>query len=168
VAPFDLDYPGLLSDLGVRATFVGTWAYVGSSARKYGWKLHLTATHASFERLLRGAVPILRDRAPFKVIAAHLAALNEGLFGRTQVGKVVTVYPHDDESAVDLAQLLGALDVEGPAVITDLHLGGAVYARYGAFSPDVVEDLFGQRFSLLSADVLDTYQVPFRPPSGVK
>lgn len=75
-------------------------------------------------------------KAPRSLI--EIGKLNSGLsYGYSQIGKVVTVYPCDDDEAVFLAQRLHELtkDLAAPAVPFDLRFGdrGNVYYRHGAF-----------------------------------
>jgi hypothetical protein len=138
----------------VRALVPGDWRVDGGPAEPWlrvnppgsrcgplqGWKLHLTASNASAGELLELATPVLvAARTPFKVAATplHLATLNEGGAGASQIGKFVTVYPVDAASAVALAR---ALDdhlghLTGPNVPSDrpLRPGGVVWYRFGGF-----------------------------------
>src|ERR1700738_877760 len=71
--------------------------------RKQGWKLHVSATVKSAEDVLLAVLPVLLSaKVTFKVALspAHLADLNDGRGGLSQVGKFVTVYPRNDISAV--------------------------------------------------------------------
>lgn len=106
-----------------------------------GWKLHLSASIASWETVLRQALPILlTETASFKVVASieWLRELNNGLAGYSQIGKFVTVYPNDDEQAVRLAVALDTVTrgLRGPDVPSDRRLapGSLVYYRYGGFT----------------------------------
>jgi hypothetical protein len=162
-APFDLDYDCLFRASGLVPTYRGPWAYFGDTSRKSGWKLHISATHATFAALLAAAATRLAGRTAFKAIRSthHLTALNEGLLGATQVGKAFTIYPGDDAEAISIAAEFEQFEDVGPRIITDLHVGGPVHARYGVFSPDVASDLFGQSMAFLEGGTVDRYSVPF-------
>ncbi|HXT37144.1 MAG TPA: class IV lanthionine synthetase LanL [Chloroflexota bacterium] len=123
-----------------------------------GWKLHVSAGLYSAETVMRQSIPeILREGAHFKVVASsrRLAALNQGEFGPTQVGKFITIYPCDDAQALRLALALdeATRGLRGPEVPTDraLRAGSLVQYRYGAFgsrlmqlpSGEVVPAIFG-------------------------
>ena len=105
-----------------------------------GWKLHLSSFPEDYLELLGRALPVIAEfPTPAKLVGSVGAAerLCAGLFGRSQVGKLVTIYPADGEAAVRLS---GQLDratrgLAGPPVITDRRLtqGSAVFYRYGAF-----------------------------------
>ena len=92
-----------------------------------GWKLHVSATALSAVEVLEAALDVLlADGARFKVLNSIklLNALNSGLFGISQIGKFVTVYPSDDSHAVRLAVDLDAVTRgrRGPRVPTDRAL----------------------------------------------
>ncbi len=104
-----------------------------------GWKLHVSATPDSAVPVLEAALDVLLARgARFKVVQTLglLAAMNGGVFGNSQIGKFVTVYPSDDAHAVRLAVDLDAATRghRGPRVPTDrvLRPGSLVHYRYGA------------------------------------
>ena len=83
---------------------------------------------------------------PFKVALSPLvvALLDEGGLGDSQIGKVATIYPPDDEAfAALVADLRGHEEIVGPPVPDDVWLGGPVFARYGAFDGIVGQDLLG-------------------------
>ena len=104
-----------------------------------GWKLHVSATALSAVEVLEAALDVLlADGARFKVLNSIklLNALNSGLFGISQIGKFVTIYPSDDSQAVRLAVDLDAVTRgrRGPRVPTDraLRPGSLVHYRYGS------------------------------------
>ncbi|HTV50579.1 MAG TPA: lanthionine synthetase LanC family protein, partial [Steroidobacteraceae bacterium] len=126
--------------------------------------------------LLGRVLPCLaQHRAAFKLAADRdkIVQLSSGNFGDTQIGKVITVYPRSDTQAVTLALELieRTHGIDGPRIATDLHLGAAVYARYGAFLPRIVHDRFGEPEELIPDGsgnwVPDLRAVPFRCPAGI-
>lgn len=110
---------------------------------RQGWKLHVSATPTSAPHVLQRVLPILLAAGvEFKLSKsiASLAVLNEGLPGqRSQVGKFITVYPVNDQQAVDLAQQLhqATIGLAGPAIPSDQALvpRSLVHYRYGGFAP---------------------------------
>jgi serine/threonine protein kinase len=119
-----------------------SWTFVTPDvpARDQGWKLHVSATLASAEEVLRRAVPLLiAAEAPFKVAssAADLASLNSNHCPRPSSGKFITVYPRNDDQAVALMASLDRVteDLPGPVILSDrpYRQGGLVHYRYGAF-----------------------------------
>lgn len=104
-----------------------------------GWKLHVSATALSAVEVLEAVLDVLlADGARFKVLGSIklLCALNSGLFGISQIGKFVTVYPSDDSHAVRLAIDLDAVTRghRGPRIPTDraLRPNSLVHYRYGS------------------------------------
>jgi serine/threonine protein kinase len=96
--------------------------------------------------------------------------LNEGGLGATQVGKFMTIYPASANEAVgiahELVRITEAKCLSGPSIVTDLHIGGAVYARYGTFNPEMLRNRLGM-FVGLDGEEIGRYTVPFTPPDGV-
>lgn len=116
-----------------------------------GWKLHVSASVASAEEVLRRAVPVLlEEAATFKTAASFemLDILNQGFGGETQVGKFITVYPVDDAQAVRLAVALdeATRGLRGPSIPSDrvLRAGSLVYYRYGSFGDRYVQTPLGE------------------------
>lgn len=110
-----------------------------------GWKLHISASPSSACAVLRGVLPILFARPiVFKMAASlkRLKFLNQGGAGRSQIGKFITVYPRNDQEALDLAVLLdeATKGLSGPSIPSDhaLHPGSLIYYRYGGFSNRLV------------------------------
>ena len=146
-----------------------------SNLSEQGWKLHVSATIASAEQVLRLSLPVLvAENASFKAARsiAELHALNEGRSGISQIGKFITVYPNDDAQAVRLAAALDeALQgIPHPDVPSDLRLkpDSAVYYRFGSFGDRHIQTSTGQVFSAVAAPdgslVPDKRSVPYRAP----
>ena len=118
-----------------------------------GWKLHVSATILNAGRVLQKVGLALAGRGiQFKAPSSlrDVMALNAGLDGAyTQVGKVITVYPHTPEQAVELARRLHNLTsrMAAPQVPFDLRYGPSsnVYYRFGAFAPLEIEHANGTR-----------------------
>ena len=132
------------------------WRYSRLLAKddpEQGWKLHLTATVLSANRVLSRIAPLLHQRAVlFKapVSLQELGKLNSGTYyGFSQVGKCLTIYPKSPAEAVELAkrldQLVGRLP--GPAVPYDRQLRrhSSVYYRFGGFNPLNLKQRDGSR-----------------------
>lgn len=91
--------------------------------------------------MLERIAPLLKaGDTLFKAPASleELSRINSGLvYGYSQVGKVITVYPQNDGEAVQLAHRLNELTVgmAAPAIPFDRQFqpGSCVYYRYGAF-----------------------------------
>lgn len=111
----------------------GTWC-------QQGWKIHVSATATNANVILARVLPLLRDAGVrFKVISSleRLLELNGGVHGASQVGKFITLYPSDDEQAVEIAAALDRVvdGLQGPVVPSDRQLrpDSLVYYRYGGF-----------------------------------
>ncbi|WP_044247230.1 lanthionine synthetase LanC family protein [Chondromyces apiculatus] len=143
----------------------------GNATPEQGWKLHLSATVASAEEILRRALPVLlAEEAVFKVAGslATLTALNQGDSGLAQVGKFVTVYPRDDDQAVRLAARLDEVTrgLPGPAIPSDraLRPGSRVFYRYGSYGQRALQLPTGELVPAMKAP--DGQLVPDRRPTA--
>jgi hypothetical protein len=150
-AELDLDEPiqAVVAELlaawpGHRISLDQSWIHIAAPAsqgREQGWKLHVSATPLSAPEVLRRAAPLLLEAAVgFKAARTtlQLGLLNQGHSGaRSQVGKFLTIYPRDDEQAVELARALDAATagLDGPAIPSDqpLRPGSLVHYRFGGF-----------------------------------
>ncbi|HZC53019.1 MAG TPA: lanthionine synthetase LanC family protein, partial [Mycobacterium sp.] len=146
-----------------------------------GWKLHVSANEQSAIDVLTAAVPILvRYRTAFKVVASlrQLHELNHGEAGQAQVGKFVTAYPVDDDTACRLAADLDAATtgLSGPRVPSDrpVRRGGVVHYRYGSFGGCYLQTKLGETVPAIVgpagemvADRRETYYLepPGTPPN---
>ncbi|HEU5237535.1 MAG TPA: phosphotransferase [Pyrinomonadaceae bacterium] len=126
------------------------WRYSRTSAAgdlDQGWKLHISATILNAPQILKSIAPLLvKYGVQFKAARSlnDVMSLNSGsLDTYSQVGKIVTVYPRNDDEAVHLAKCLHkrTYRFRAPAVPFDLRFGdtGNVYYRYGAFKKIEIE-----------------------------
>ncbi|MFI5491761.1 class III lanthionine synthetase LanKC [Actinoplanes sp. NPDC051859] len=107
-----------------------------------GWKLHVSTTSEHSVRVLRAALPILRDTGTlFKFLLDPTAVdyTNGKLGARTASGKFLTVYPDTDDSFRTVGAALAEALAEyggGPYILSDRRWPGstAVYYRYGGFT----------------------------------
>jgi class IV lanthipeptide synthase len=116
-----------------------------------GWKLHVSATILSANKILARIAPCLSAsgvlfKAPRTL--EELVKLNCGLhYGFSQVGKFVTVYPRSADEAVSLARTLHRLTCRRPAppVPYDRRFrpSSPVFYRYGAFDSLQIENADG-------------------------
>ena len=130
------------------------WRY-GNTALKdeivQGWKLHISATILNANDVLKAVAPVLNElQVPFKapVSMNELMKINAGIYyGYSQVGKFITVYPHEQSKVVELANNLyqRTLPFSSPHVPFDggFMPNGSVYYRYGAFRNSFAVDSEG-------------------------
>jgi len=105
----------------------------------FGIKLHISANAYNSAMVATEVIPrLLRRQCAFKCLATTSMVLrqNNGLYGHTQIGKFITVYPEMTHSELlSLARELAEAtkDVHAPDVPTDYRLFdyGSVYYRYG-------------------------------------
>jgi hypothetical protein len=122
-----------------------------------GWKLHIAATILTAGETLERVAPELQKRgilykAP--VSLEELGNLNSGLvYGYSQVGKFITIYPREGEDIASLAETLHRLTegIPAPAVPYDTQYrpGSNVYYRYGAFTLNEIEDETGKKIAVI-------------------
>ncbi|MBB2910866.1 tRNA A-37 threonylcarbamoyl transferase component Bud32 [Streptosporangium becharense] len=146
---------------GWRLTVGSPWTYAtpaGPATRAQGWKLHISATPLSAPLVLARAVRVLgHRRCPFKYATTvdELARLVGRNQNRGSVGKFITVYPPDDEAAVEIAEALyrATYGLPGPPILSDraYRPGGLVHYRFGVFSVPGVLDNDGYYASRLVA-----------------
>ena len=115
-----------------------------------GWKIHVAAcldnAEDMIDRVWRYCVP---RAVSFKFLCGRTAVLmrNAKYSPRHSSGKVITIYPRDEEAfELICAELDAALDgAPGPYILSDLRYGaGPLYVRYGAFSQRFCTDSRGR------------------------
>lgn len=109
-------------------------------APEQGWKIHISCAAVDAPRMIRNVgSALLQHRSPFKFPndIGGIVRLNSGAAGETQIGKIITVYPENEDALCGIAETVGRVwpDRRGPHVASDvaLNVGGRVSARYGAF-----------------------------------
>jgi len=170
------DYSAILDRYELDYTHVEYYRQVGEIGQVQGWILHLSVVWAQVAALADKVIPVLLENAvPFKMVKDKdtVYSLLNGEFGASQVGKVISIYPASAGKAFALANQLISLTTEfrGPAVLTDIHLGGAVYTRYGSHNPVIGQDSAGRKVKLIydaqGQLVPDMQRIPFVMPNGV-
>lgn len=122
------------------------WNFDGPLVRvSQGWKLYVSATLNSFLETLEAVRPIFKEYGvSYKYISSDkmLRKQNAGLYGYSQVGKLIVAYL-DPERPIEplltrLKQGLDAFRGTAPVVPFAQELGGGLplFYRYGAFSGD--------------------------------
>jgi len=113
-----------------------------------GWKLHIAATILTAERVLAKVAPALGDaNVLYKVPSSlhELDELNRGLlYGYSQVGKFITIYPSSTRDALVLAEKLHELTrgFAAPGIPFDgrYRSDSCVYYRYGGFKTIIADE----------------------------
>ncbi|KMP77365.1 hypothetical protein TU62_04665 [Bacillus cereus] len=176
VKPMHKSYLSILENFNLKPNLRYPWASIGYTNQVQGWKLHLSTIETEAMSLLQLVIPFLRDsKVNFKIAQNEkfLGLLNEGAFGSKQVGKFMTIYPHSDSEAKQLAEGLVKITsgFHGPIIPTDLRLGDIVYTRYGGINPIITRDRLGQTFQSIYAPDgtlrIDSYDVPFKSPADI-
>ncbi|WP_086576560.1 class III lanthionine synthetase LanKC [Streptosporangium minutum] len=106
-----------------------------------GWKIHVSATDADAATVCDLVVDFCVSRnIAVKFLRSKMAMrlLNNKYADRGSSGKLITLYPADEEQLSEvLPELAGILrDFTGPYILSDLRYEDSpVYVRYGAFQP---------------------------------
>ncbi|MEV6329054.1 class III lanthionine synthetase LanKC [Streptomyces sp. NPDC051909] len=117
-----------------------------------GWKIHVSANHRNVREVAATVIGYLTAHGHDFKIALDLnifEMLNSKGMSRGSGGKLVTVYPRDEERfrrcLADLARLLEG--AEGPYILSDLRYreSKALYFRYGQFLDTHTVDVLGRR-----------------------
>lgn len=170
------DYSTILKRFELDYKHVEHHLLIGEIVQVQGWILHISVIKSQISKLLNTIIPeLIANQVPFKIVKDKETArsLLDGEFGQSQVGKVVSIYPGSIEHGISLVKLLLPLTAafKGPQVLTDIHLGGVIYTRYGSFSPIIRSDAAGKRGKFIYDSqnqlTLDTYNIPFILPSGI-
>lgn len=113
---------------------------------RQGFKLHVSGTMSNALTTFRLAVPhLLSKRVSFKCVPSlvEIERMNRGVYGLSQIGKLITVYPRSDREAIEVAQqLLKLLNGQsGPSIPSDRQISpeAPVFYRYGVMAPGADE-----------------------------
>ncbi|WP_449433232.1 class III lanthionine synthetase LanKC N-terminal domain-containing protein [Pseudomonas putida] len=126
-----------------------------------GWKIHVSTCAAQARACLAVLTPLLaRLQIPFKLPRriSDIVFINSGDAGIEQLGKIITLYPHNEQQArAALLQLDRCWPVsDGPQVVSDLHVrpGSAVSFRFGVFHAgiEIIGSTGVHEFALRLAD----------------
>ncbi|MFI0424838.1 class III lanthionine synthetase LanKC [Spongiactinospora sp. 9N601] len=106
---------------------------------RQGWKIHVSASKANVERVLLRVLRYCFSRGiALKAVPGPVEwrNRNDKYADRAGSGKLVTIYPSDEEQFAVVLEGLGSLltGEEGPYILSDVRWGdGPLYVRYGAF-----------------------------------
>ncbi|MFI7131772.1 class III lanthionine synthetase LanKC [Nonomuraea sp. NPDC050153] len=142
----DADFPLLREPMpaGWSTALTDTWCYFAPGNEPplpaQGWKIHVSARVEDAEQAIAAVwdycVP---RRIAFKFLrgAPVLVMVNSKAASRASSGKLITVYPRDEDQLELVLKELDELlrDVEGPYILSDLRYGaGPLFVRYGGFA----------------------------------
>jgi serine/threonine protein kinase len=165
------DYGELLQYFGLKSKKVEYYFQVGEIEKTQGWILHLSVVLSQMTDLLQLVIPFLAQEAvPFKIVVDDTIGEDvlNGNLGVAQIGKIVSIYPRNNATALSLGKRLIDLtkSFRGPAVPTDICLGNIVYTRYGSFNAVLKPDKNGIQekyiYSQKGELIKDPYSIPFQ------
>jgi serine/threonine protein kinase len=145
---------------------------------RQGWKIHISATPLNCGDILRAVAIVCHEKsASFKfLLDSYLVdcATSKG-WPREASGKVITIYPLNDEHFHELLEALYRTlkEFNGPYIMSDRRFRDAstIYYRYGGIAEFSVLTIHGDRQHRLvspSGDLVPDERVPFwNPPSWV-
>ncbi|WP_369369140.1 class III lanthionine synthetase LanKC (plasmid) [Streptomyces sp. CG4] len=122
----------------------------GATLPPQGWKIHVSATHANAERVLKATTEYCTaEQIAFKFLSgpASLHQQNHKYANRGSSGKFIAIYPAgEDQLRRTLEKLGDILDGEnGPYILSDLRWrNGPLFVRYGGFAERYVADAAGK------------------------
>ena len=117
------------------------WAYFNEEAAlpRQGWKIHISAHLENCLEVFERIIPLLiKKKISFKTVAtlADLEKLNIGLFGQSQIGKFITIYPEEKLTPIASELLEATKEFTSPIISSDKRIeSSVVYYRYGIIDP---------------------------------
>lgn len=170
------DYSKLLDNLLIQYKIIDYYLQVGEITRIQGWILHISVIKSQLFDFFLLIIPFLNSKnVPFKIPRDKDTArcILDGNLGYYKIGKTISIYPNSDKEALELVDELIPLTTSfnGPSILTDIHLGGLVYTRYGGFKPLILSDAMGIQDNYIYGPtgelVKDSYYIPFTVPLGI-
>ncbi|SFF77085.1 Lanthionine synthetase C-like protein [Actinacidiphila alni] len=116
-----------------------------------GWKIHVSSSHRTVRQVATTVIGHLVARSIDFKIALDLnifEMLNSKAMARGSAGKLITVYPADEDQFRTCLDELAALleGAEGAYILSDMRFrdSKALYFRYGQFLPTHTVDVMGR------------------------
>ena len=168
---------GVLRRYGLIYEKTGYYLQVGQIAWVQGWILDISVIRIQIPQLLDAILPyLIKEQIPFKLAGSSDTAQDilNGKLGYLLMGKILSLYPLTSAKAQEAAHVLIGLtaDFRGPCIITDQHLGGTVYTRYGAGNPMLILEENGATASVIydpdGVPVKESWSIPFVLPPRVE
>ncbi|MDH5382544.1 MAG: hypothetical protein OEW75_16945, partial [Cyclobacteriaceae bacterium] len=114
----------------------------------FGFKIHISCSIQYFENNINELLEFLiKLNVPFKIPASRDIAfrLNHGIYGESQVGKIITIYVGEEILLVKkIAEFVK--DTNGPIIPFEIPINSyrSVFIRHGAYNIECRYDLFGR------------------------
>ena len=170
------DYATLLDSFKAKHYTLDYYLKVGETKEIQGWILHISSVISQIINVFEVVIPILcAEGVPFKIPKDKETSINllNGYLGVHKIGKIITIYPENNEKAFTIAKKLIELTepFKGPSIPTDFALGNIVYTRYGGFNPIAVPDKDGINENYIYDNtgklMKDTYNIPVQLPKHI-
>lgn len=170
------DYQKLLDLHGLAYQKINYHLYVSEIGWIQGWMLDISIVTYQLGEALKVIIPVLiKWEVPFRMVKniGRARSVLNGELGLLELGKVITVFPHPDKLVAIAQELIEITqNFRGPVVLTDAHLGSAVYTRYGAgIGVELsLEDEARCRFIYDNNGnvIQEPYDIPFAIPPGIE
>ena len=149
-------YQSAVNKLILQADLTGEWEIKNSKANPWisfrpkdanrisqGWKIHISAVVVEAADMIESSLNLfLSKEFSFKIPTSqeHIIDLNSGVYGMSQVGKIITLYPNftNDQQLIALVSTLREMwpTGNGPFVPSDLQVipPSPIYMRYGSYN----------------------------------
>ncbi|MFD8491819.1 class III lanthionine synthetase LanKC [Amycolatopsis sp. NPDC059657] len=159
----------------------GFWTHlhpITANLPAQGWKIHVTASTSELDSTCSAVWDYcVRHGLPFKHLATKKTylAVNSKYAPRSASGKLITIYPSDENSLektlIDLEDILS--EVRGPAILSDLRWRESpLFVRYGSFIEAYCMDAEGDLVAALANSagelVPDVRGTSFKVPDWVR
>lgn len=107
---------------------------VGKMVPHWPYAIFISCRTTGTAELLMSILPVLKSiGCPFRLIKSQLLQyrLNAGAFGELEVGKVISIFPADQTSAIAFVEYVnaGTGHLKGPVIENTLRLGNLVYLQ---------------------------------------
>jgi len=131
------DFAEVLKQFGLKYKRTDYYLEVGEAPWIQGWILDISVVVSQLLSLQEVVIPFLAEQGiSFKIArsARKATSILTGEFGPMLLGKVLSIYPPNEKSVLELSKKLIEMTqgFKGPEILTDRRLGGVIYARYGA------------------------------------
>ncbi|TDX01830.1 class III lanthionine synthetase LanKC N-terminal domain-containing protein [Dinghuibacter silviterrae] len=169
------DYSLFLKSLKSEYTIDNYYLQVNKINATQGWIIHLSVIISQVTALVKQITPLLiAEDASFKIVMDKNTAndMLTGYLGANKIGKIICIYPENDQQAVNLAKILikHTENFRGPSVPTDKLLKNIVYTRYENFYNTTGNRQANNKYILNEKKELipDLELIPFEMPPFVQ